>query len=86
MNGKERTINALERKPPIDRLPVCDALWMETIKKWIDEGHVRIDETIVDHFGYDIICGCGLNSIADHGFKNIILEEDDDSILLINQL
>ncbi len=84
MTGKERTLNALERKPPVDQLPVCDSLWVETLRRWIAEGHISANENSDDHFGFDIMRGCGLNSTADPGFKNVILEESDTSMLQLN--
>ncbi len=81
MTSKERVENVLAGKP-VDRLPYCDWLWPETLARWISEGHIREDENPVDHFGFDIIRGGGIDSTADMNFVPEVLEENIESKLI----
>lgn len=81
LTSRERVQLALSGKP-VDRLPCCDAIWPETRARWIKEGHIRADEDMVDHFGFDIIRGGGIDSIADLDYVPELLEEDEESALI----
>ena len=83
MTGKERVLNALDRKP-VDRLPAHDGLWNETAKRWVDEGHLREEEDHADHFGWDFrLCG-GLAGVADLDFEPEVIEETEETILTLD--
>ena len=53
MTGKERISRILQRKP-VDRIGLMEHFWSDTMKKWQGQGHIRQDENIADHFGFDI--------------------------------
>ena len=83
MTSFERVSNALERKK-VDQLPFCDALWGETIALWKQQGHIHENQTASEHFSFDIARSGGINSQADMGKEQEILEEDKTSILFKN--
>ncbi len=80
MTGKELVFRALERKS-VQQLPFCEALWGETIKRWTDEGHLKPDEKIYEHFNFDLFGGSRISSIADVEYKDEIINEDEEFIL-----
>lgn len=53
MTGRDRITNILERKP-VDRIGLYEHFWGDTRKKWIKEGYIEQDESLSDHFGYDM--------------------------------
>ncbi|MBM4163394.1 MAG: hypothetical protein FJ222_02995 [Lentisphaerae bacterium] len=83
MTHKERTLNTLHRKP-VDALAYGDGLWGETHKKYIAQGKMKPDEDSVDHFDMSWRGGGWLNSTADLDFHDQILEETEDTKLVIN--
>lgn len=80
MTSKELVFRALERKS-VPRLPCSEALWAETIKRWTDEGHIKPDEDISKHFNFDLSGGGRISSIADVGYKDEVIDEDEDFVL-----
>ena len=82
MNHVER-FRAVMAFQPVDRLPIWEwAMWWdETIARWRGEGHLRLDEDYRDHFDLDTRQAGWLNSVADVEFKNVTLEEDEDTVL-----
>ena len=49
--ARERVDNAIARKP-VDRLPVCEGFWAETVRRWTDEGHLSEGEDLVAHVAH----------------------------------
>ncbi|NQU75952.1 MAG: hypothetical protein HQ546_06535, partial [Planctomycetes bacterium] len=81
LTSKERITRILERKS-VDRIGLSESFWPETQKKWAAAGHVRQDENLADHFGFDI-CECGwFNMVADLDFTEQIVEETDETKLV----
>jgi len=83
MTARERVHSALERRP-VDRLPVTEGFWAETLTRWRTEGHLGPDEDPIDHFDLDMRRAGGLNCIADLDFEPIVLEETAETILRLD--
>ncbi|MDP6700595.1 MAG: uroporphyrinogen decarboxylase family protein [Candidatus Latescibacteria bacterium] len=83
LTARERVQNAIERKP-VDRLPVCEGFWAETIRRWTDEGHLQEGEDLVAHFDHDVRRAGGINGIADLDFEPAVLEETAETILRLD--
>ena len=81
MTGKERMLNAIGRMP-VDRLPVFEEFWPETVQRYTDEGHDVSDP--VAHFDFDMRAGGWLNSVLDLDFENQVIEETDETILQLD--
>ncbi len=76
-NSCDRIKAALEHRT-LDRIPMTESFWPETIKRWQKEG-LPADANIADFFGLDTICSigpfdCGLSS----AFPYIVYEETDE--------
>jgi len=69
---------------PVDRLPVFESFWSDTIKRWTTEGHLQSNENTTDHFDMDLSGGGWPNMIADIDFQEKILEETDEWKLVLN--
>jgi uroporphyrinogen decarboxylase len=80
MTSIERVHATLNLKP-VDQFPVHEDPWGETVKKWKEQGHIREDEDLAEHFNMDLRSGGWLNSVADLDFKPVTIEEDEDTIL-----
>lgn len=80
MTGKERISRILKRQP-VDRIGLFEDFWGDTRKKWVAEGHIGPDESLEDHFGYDIqlLWPFNLTAHLDHELETI--EETEDTIL-----
>lgn len=83
MTHKERFLNALNRKP-VDRLPFGDGLWGETARKYIDEGKLKEGEDHVSHFDMSWRSAGWLNSTADLEFGEKVIEETEETKLVLN--
>jgi uroporphyrinogen decarboxylase len=83
MTSRQRVAAAIERKP-VDRLPVSEGFWKETVAHWRSEGHLGEDETPLDHFDLDIRCAGWPNLVADLDFEPVVLEETEDTKLVLN--
>lgn len=83
MTSYERFANALARKP-VDTLPVVISPWGATVKKWVDEGHLRPDENVAEHFGQDLCTAGWLNSVAKLDFTPELIEETEETILQLD--
>lgn len=83
LTSYERVCNTLGRRP-VDRLAVALSPWGETLTRWRSEGHLRIDEDYRDHFDLDTRQAGWLNSVADVEFKNLTVEEDEDTVLALD--
>jgi uroporphyrinogen decarboxylase len=53
MDGKERVRRTFAGERP-DRIPIGEDFWGETLDRWRAEGHLRADESPVDHFDFDL--------------------------------
>jgi uroporphyrinogen decarboxylase len=79
----ERIKNTLDRKP-VDRIGKFESFWPETITRWRQEGHVRDDESLEDHFDLDIRGAGWPNLVADLDFTPVVVEETDETVLRLD--
>jgi len=83
MTHRERMLNTLNRKR-VDALPYGDGLWGETREKYVAQGKMRSDEDEILHFDESWRGGGWLNSTADLDFQDQILEETEETKLVLN--
>ena len=83
MTHKERFLGALNRQP-VDLLPHGDGLWGETKRKYVAQGKMQEDEDDVAHFDMSWRGGGWLNGVADLDFEEQIVEETDETKLVLN--
>jgi uroporphyrinogen decarboxylase len=83
MTHRERMLNALNRKP-VDLLPCGDGLWGETTRKYVAEGKLKEREDPIIHFDMSWRSAGWHNSIADMDFKDQVIEETDETKLVLN--
>lgn len=84
LTPRERVFNLLHRKG-VDRAAFHDHLWPETSRRWKDEGHFDPQgESGWDQFEMEIqTCGC-FNVVANMDFKDVVVEEDAETVLTRN--
>lgn len=59
------------------RVGLYDSLWPETIKKWIDQGHMTTND-IVEHFGFDMTwMGAWFDNLPKRAHIEVIKETDE---------
>lgn len=80
LTGRERIANILKRQP-VDRIGVFEHFWSDTQRAWTEQGHVRPDESLEDHFGYDLREFWAFNFTADLDFTPQTIEETGETIL-----
>jgi len=83
MTGQQRVLNTFNRQP-VDRRPVGEDYWAETLVKWAAEGYMKQGEVPAAHFNYDLDRSGFLNYRANlaHGWKTI--EENETSKVLVD--
>lgn len=81
LTGIERITNILKRKP-VDRIGIYEHLWTDTLKKWVNEGHLKEGEELSDHFGFDIEESWPFNMTANLDFIPQVVEEKEKTILI----
>jgi len=80
MTGRERIANILKHQP-VDRIGIFEHFWGDTLKKWQQEGHISPNQSLADHFGFDMSNSWCFNMSADINFTPEIIEETEDTIL-----
>ncbi|MHB1485820.1 MAG: uroporphyrinogen decarboxylase family protein [Saccharofermentanales bacterium] len=79
LSGKERITKILKHEP-VDRIGLYEHFWGDTINDWTAKGFLKENESVVDHFGFDII-SCGtFNMTIDMNFTPETICEDEDTI------
>jgi len=69
------------KRTPIDRIPLYEHFWSDTHREWKRLGAVQEGQPYEDRFDFDMVeCGA-LSTVADLDFKNVIVEEDEDTYL-----
>ncbi len=81
MTGKERFNNTLDLKP-VDHSPCHEDLWPETYQQWQDAGLLTGD--FVEQFKLDLRMGGWPNNTVDLDFKPVVLEESEDTQLILD--
>ncbi len=80
LTGKERISRILKREP-VDRIGLFEHFWGDTLRRWQDEGHVRKDEDLAEHFNFDLMTSPWFNMKAKVDFVNEVIAEDEETIL-----
>ena len=80
MNGKERITKILNHEP-VDRIGLFEHMWGDTEKYWREKGYLKEDESVEDHFGYDMQIFWSFNMSADLDFVEEVIEETEETIL-----
>ena len=81
LTSRERMARILKREP-VDRIGLDEGFWPDTQRKWAAEGHLREDESLEEHFGFDMR-RCGpFNMVADLDFTEEIVEETAETKLV----
>ena len=81
MNGRERIANLLNHKKT-DRIGVYEAFWNDTHKKYAEQGKIKPDESLIDHFGLDIRESWAFDLTLDLDFIPEIIEETEETVLV----
>jgi len=74
---------SLKRKP-VDRIAVYESFWPDTKKKWVAAGRLREEESLEDHFAFDLRGAGWPNMGADLDWKEQIVEETAETKLVRN--
>lgn len=80
MTGKERITKILKHEP-VDRIGLYEHFWEDTQKSWTKQGHLDSNESIENHFNYDLQTFWTFNMVADLDFETEIIEETEETIL-----
>ena len=80
MTGVERIDNILRRRP-VDRIGLFEHFWGDTLQVWQEQGHIREDEDLALHFGFDLSTSWPFNLVARLDFEPEILEETEETVL-----
>ena len=78
MTGKERIDAVLAGRRP-DRYPVGEDFWGETLARWINEGHLVVGESPIDHFDLDLDRAGLVNCYTDPAWTPVVEREDEDT-------
>jgi uroporphyrinogen decarboxylase len=81
MTGRERIGRILKRQP-VDRIGLFEHFWGDTRKRWQAQGHVRENENLADHFGFDLATSWSFNLVADLDFVPVVIEETAETKLV----
>jgi uroporphyrinogen decarboxylase len=81
MTGKERITRILAHQP-VDRIGLFEHFWDDTQKAWSAQGHLRADENLSDHFGWDLELAWPLDMTADLDFVPQVIEETAETRLV----
>ena len=81
MNSRERIARTLRRQP-IDHVGVLESFWADTKDAWVAGGHLKAEEDIEAHFGFDIRRAGWPRFTADLDFGEQIVEETAETRLV----
>ena len=83
LTSRERIDRILKRQP-VDRIGAFESFWEDTRRKYVSEGHLGEDESLNDHFDFDIrTCGAfNMNAWLD--YEEEIIEETEETKLVRN--
>jgi uroporphyrinogen decarboxylase len=83
MTNRERVFNTLHHKP-VDRIATQVSPWGETVRRWIEQGHLKRGWDVARHFGNAIRSGAWFNMVADLDFKPVVIEETETTRLTLD--
>jgi uroporphyrinogen decarboxylase len=75
-------IQRILRREPVDRIGLFEHFWGDTQKKWSDQGHISADESLEDHFGFDLQLCWAFNTTARLDFEPEVVEETEETMLV----
>ena len=81
LTGRER-IGRILRREKADRIGLFESFWNDTRDAYVQQGHLREDESLEDHFGLDLATCWPFNFKVDLDFQDIVLEETDELKLI----
>jgi len=84
MTGKERVGRQLKRQP-VDRISVYEHFWGDTRAEWARQGKIKEDVDFCDLFNFDLDMSGALNMRGNLDFKEVVLEETEETILTLDQ-
>ena len=83
MTSIERMQQFLKRQPH-DRIPMYEHFWSDTQKGWAQKGQIAEDTVLNHYFDFDMISNWAFNYIADLDFEPQVIEETEDTILILD--
>lgn len=83
MTGIERIQRQLQRKP-VDRIGLSEHFWGDTVDLWREQGHIRADESLTEHFKLDIEESWAFNLVADLDFEKKIMQETEETVTYLD--
>ncbi|MDD6175063.1 MAG: hypothetical protein PUC59_04815 [Firmicutes bacterium] len=83
MNGKER-ISRILRHQPVDRIGLYEHFWGDTYQQWHADGYLAENESMEDHFGFDMQECWAFNLVADLDFQRKVVAETEDTITYLD--
>ena len=83
MTGYERISNLL-RHQRTDRIGFNEHFWSDTQKAYTQQGHLRPDESVETHFGFDMSEYWSFNMTADLDFERKVVNETEDTITYLD--
>ena len=83
MTSKERIARILKRQS-VDRVGLSESFWGDTQQQWAKDGHVRADEDLADHFGFDLRGAWVFNVQGNMDAKEELIEETEETKLVRN--
>lgn len=84
MNGIERMTRQLNHQS-VDRIAVSEEFWGLTVPHWVAEGKMKQGESVIDHFNMDMDTLWTFDYTLHPDEKDIVLEEDEDTRLVLNR-
>ncbi|MCY3022973.1 MAG: hypothetical protein NTW87_28685 [Planctomycetota bacterium] len=83
LTSRER-ISRILRRQPVDRIGLFEHFWGDTQACWTKQGHIKANENLADHFGFDLELSWPLNTVADLDYVPEVLEETETTKLVRN--
>ncbi|MBI2438430.1 MAG: hypothetical protein HYV36_06430, partial [Lentisphaerae bacterium] len=83
MTARERVRCLLERQSA-DRASFSESFWGETVKRWTQQGFLKKDEDLVEHFRIELRNAGWIKCVANLDFPDTVIEEDEETKLVRN--
>lgn len=83
MTARERVQRLLSRQS-VDRASFSESFWGETVTRWTDQGFLKKDADLVDHFKIELRNAGWINCYANLDVPDTIVEEDEETKLVRN--
>jgi uroporphyrinogen decarboxylase len=83
MNGKER-ISRILKHQEVDRIGLYEHFWSDTKKHWVEQGHIKENENLDEHFNFDMSLFWPFNMMIDIDFIPQTIKEDEETITILD--